>query len=98
MILTLIAVLGFLFLTLNFLSGRTSVDDYATQTATSQIPDIFNVIIGIVSVFGGGLIAAVLILIVVFGWQKIENFDVLPFLEDGFDFFNDLFSNESYAY
>lgn len=63
----------------------------AQKIADDAIPTPVTIILGIVALFGGGIFAAFLILGVVVGWDKIENFNVLPFIEDAFDYFS---SNE----
>lgn len=76
MIFAAFAVIGFYMLTLSFMSGNTSVDEYAKEAALSNIPDKVNAIMG-VATLGGGLIVAIIIILIVLFWDKIMDFNLL---------------------
>lgn len=51
-------------------------------------PTLLTIILGIVGTFGGGIFAAVLIILSVSYWDSVENFNILPVIEDIFDYFS----------
>ncbi len=51
-------------------------EDAAEKIVDEAIPTPFKIIIGIVTIFGGGLLAVILIIAVVKGWDYIMNYRI----------------------
>ena len=83
MILAFMGALGFLFLTLDFLSGSTNADEYASETVLSQIPDKVNAIMSVAT--AGGIDAVILIILIIKYWDNVMNFNLFG-LENKFNF------------